>query len=838
MAALQATSVAKAANRSAPGGTSAGYFGGMATNQSSSLSRPDDSHPFPPLSDPQAPNTPMNPPGPTNADQFRARKRSWLQGLANLMAQRGMPLPPQLTGVPFPPQYDPAQMPWKSLEVSPADLGVVRLAGVDVDLFRLWGAILQHGGGAAKGGWIVVRDHLGLPEYMPSPANPAETKPVHEVLERYYMALLGPFEEAYRKNMMENQQRAIAAGRGLPGRPGMVGGNSAPGMMPRPNTLPNINMDGPGVNGAINGAGLSLNKMQSGGLSNGSGDLEHDMDSRKRKMAEVAESEAKRVRQKTGGSDVSESRGSVAPGQTPEAAVPTITRTIRQPSRRKIEYVPLAPELDTAGGRNLDFIQNEWARVAARPLRHSDEWGHVDIDALTLSLRSRISTELSYSLTTFALLTLARNQGQHPRDPTRESGFPIAQAPELLDEAVELVEELAFEGVEEDGDFADDTPFMTHKELVNTLLDDGTKPFAGLQSGPGVKDASHGPRPRPADIVLTVVNIIRNISQGDESSAGHLAKHDKLIHVMLRLCSLAPRSKSSTPVPLSPILSISDLLTIRKDVVHMLVNFGAFVTLLPDGAATPPKQMQHTIKRAFEVVASFVVDPSETLTPFNYVVQSGIHLTPHNPKPPAPPSLANQALEAFARFTLPDDSRRAVAQIVPVPWIWRTFEALVHRLPISDHDFHAIMREPWIGYVERLVLCLYSLTFLSPPELKNRAKRDGALGFSKVVLRLLRKLTLHTPMESRSTFASLIRRAIELLKVVDDAEDSFDPSRSAMPTLSFGIGYGEHGDNRVERGRGMLCAYQEDITLGLMMHPEVVDAMLFSELESLVRVGP
>ena len=56
---------------------------------------------------------------------------------------------------------------------------------------------------------------------MPSPGNPAEMKAVHEVLERYYMALLGPFEEAYRKNMMENQQRAIAAGRGLPGRPGM-----------------------------------------------------------------------------------------------------------------------------------------------------------------------------------------------------------------------------------------------------------------------------------------------------------------------------------------------------------------------------------------------------------------------------------------------------------------------------------------------------------------------------------------------------------------------------------------------------------------------------------------
>lgn len=38
MAALQATSLAKAANRSAPGGTSASYFGGMSIN---SPTRPD-----------------------------------------------------------------------------------------------------------------------------------------------------------------------------------------------------------------------------------------------------------------------------------------------------------------------------------------------------------------------------------------------------------------------------------------------------------------------------------------------------------------------------------------------------------------------------------------------------------------------------------------------------------------------------------------------------------------------------------------------------------------------------------------------------------------------------
>ena len=60
---------------------------------------------------------------------------------------------------------------------------------------------------------------------------------------------------------------------------------------------------------------------------------------------------------------------------------------------------------------------------------------------------------------------------------------------------------------------------------------------------------------------------------------------------------------------------------------------------------------------------------------------------------------------------------------------------------------------------------------------------------------------------------------------------------AAQPALAFGMGYGEHADGRIERGMGLLSGYQEDITLGLMMHPEVVDPTMFSELESLVRVG-
>jgi SWI/SNF chromatin-remodeling complex subunit SWI1 len=78
---------------------------------------------------------------------LKHRQRVFLNGLASVMSAKGSPLPPTLTGVPDP-RYDPVNSPWKVLELS-TELGAFRLAGKDVDLFRLWGLVFQ-GGGHAK----------------------------------------------------------------------------------------------------------------------------------------------------------------------------------------------------------------------------------------------------------------------------------------------------------------------------------------------------------------------------------------------------------------------------------------------------------------------------------------------------------------------------------------------------------------------------------------------------------------------------------------------------------------------------------------------------------------
>ena len=172
----------------------------------------------------------------------------------------------------------------------------------------------------------MVRMQLQLPESMPAPNEQGDVLVIH-TLERYYNALLLPFEEAYRRNVLEQQRNRMHGGIRPPnmqGPPAMAPGASRMMDVPHPGQFPPVQATlrqppnlllsgaGPGMaamNGAghptMNGAGMS--KMQPGGFpgmpgpaSNGSADVDHDMESRKRKMQEAAESDPKRARQKTG----------------------------------------------------------------------------------------------------------------------------------------------------------------------------------------------------------------------------------------------------------------------------------------------------------------------------------------------------------------------------------------------------------------------------------------------------------------------------------------------------------------------------------------------------------
>ncbi|KAG6842537.1 hypothetical protein C0991_000063 [Blastosporella zonata] len=492
----------------------------------------------------------------------------------------------------------------------------------------------------------------------------------------------------------------------------------------------------------------------------------------------------------------------------------------RQPTRRKIEYVPLAREVETYGGRDLNLLETELVTLPQRrPIRDVSEWGTVDIDALAMSIRSRLATELSYALTTLTLLSTMRG-------PTPGSGFPLVQASDLFEEVLDLLEEQAFGGSEDPtvDSFHAISNITTQRELFNLIYESESQPFAVLVPRQGSKDPNLGPLQRPGDIILAITNIIRNLSTVNDNS-DFLSRHTRLVDLMLRLCTVEHGEDGSTS-PASPALSLGDLVRVRRDVLYTLSTTAPNIHL---STSSPRINLRMAI-RSFHLISSYLIDPVEAVPPMASIQLVGI-LPSGNPKPPA---LADAALEVFSRLSQLDSNRQIYSKHIPQELLFRLFEALIHRLPVVDADFQLMVREPWLSYLEKIMIVIYSLAFLAPPELKQKLKMNRALGFRAIMWRVVQKLLMNHEMRGLYTICS--KRAVEAMKVLDDAEDCFDTSKSTAPTMSFGMGYGEVGDSSSERGTGLLGGHR-NVTWEILMLQEVgKDEVFFGELESLSRV--
>ncbi|KAG6901910.1 hypothetical protein C0995_006748 [Termitomyces sp. Mi166 len=802
------------------------------------------SHPpstSPSLMDPMSQSIPRTVP-PTNGTNFVQRRQSFLNGLANVMASMGTPLPPALTGVSSP-NFDLNSSKWKNLELS-SEIGAIRLAGRDVGLFQLWGAVSQSGGGqavTANSGWSALLPQFGLPEEIPQRGPNVGTIPVAQVIASLYMTMIYPFEQYYKNNLQDQQKRARQAGsqgsldflgssrlssglhsaqvqRGPLAQPNSTpstaNGSSSfpPSSVPRPESAPPTEATSHTHLGGVPNDSQSNSNMSDGNV------LDLEVQGIKRKV-DYDDRDGKRSAIPPA---VDRSSSATMSGVTPpvSATMQVPPRPRQQPSRRKIEYVPLAREVDTYGGRDLNLLENEPAVLPQRrPIRDVSEWGTVDIEALTMSIRSRLATELSYALTTLTLLSTMRGA-------TPGSGFPLVQAPELFDEVLDLLEEQAFAGSEDSAvDLSHTNPeIITHRELFNLVCELESKPFAVLVPNQGSKDPRLGPLQRPGDIVLAITNIVRNLSTVHDNF-DFLSRHTRLIDLILRLCTVT-RGEHGTILPASSTLSLGDLIRVRRDVLYTLSTVAPNIQL----STSSPRINLRMATRSYHLISSYLVDPIEAVPPMALIQLVGT--PPHgNSKPPG---LADVALEVFSRLSQLDSNRQIYSKHIPQSSLMNLFEALVHRLPVVDADFQLMIREPWLSYLEKIVIVIYSLAFLAPPELKQKLKANRALGFRAVMWRLVQKLLMNHEMRGHFTICS--KRAVEAMKVLDDAEDCFDTSKSTVPTMSFGMGYGEVGDNSSEKGTGLLGGHRDVAWEVLMLHEVAKDEVFFGELESLSRV--
>ncbi|KAF8140115.1 hypothetical protein EV363DRAFT_1393035 [Boletus edulis] len=829
---------------------------------------------------------------PSNPTLMKQKQRGFLLGLANVHISRGTPLPPALTAVQYP-NYDPASSQWKSMECS-SEPGAFRLAGKDIDLFKLWGIVCQLGGGPKgifihmvmqQNAWSQLLPQFDLPEYLPAPM-PNGQRATSAILASYYHAIIQPFEDVYRRNVQDTNRKAMMASGRHPGAP--VVQNNPPSM---PSQTPSSSLPGASsqLSGPTNNMMGLLNQSISGGqstsilitdsptapasqtlpqsprpqhgvpntslsgthgfsdslaghslvpLSNtnveplpSSAGNEHEQDApgMKRRF-ESEELDGKRTKMKIGGTelpDVLRSTSASVDRTTPKNVATSVppsasSRPRSQLTKTKIEYIPLAREVDTYGGRDLNILEDEYLRSQRRPMRDINEWGTVDIEALTMSIRCRLTVELSYALTTFTLLSTMKG-------PTHGSGFPIAQCTDLLEEVLDLLEDEAFDGVPDTPQYclAKDTQIPRHRELVALALETELLPFAGLKSEQDLRKTDHGPRHRSSQIILAVMNIIRNLSVIPDNMH-FMARHERTLELVLRVCEVVVPEDGGPPRPASPALSIPNVINIRKDVLNIMSNLSVMFSF---PQATPPSESTTRIcTRIFRLVASILIEPADAIPPTQMLKLGGIPF--HNCKPP---SLSDVALDVFTRIAHLDHNRKIFSLVIPQQWLWRLLETLVHRLPVSDPDFAFISRESWLSYLEKVTMAIYALAFLSPPELKKKIKSDRSLHFSQIMLRVAQRFSAtNASPETRQWFLSTARRVIEAMKAVDGGEDVFDTSQTTQPTLAFGMGFGESGETNVEKGMGMLAG-RRDAAWELLMQRDV-DLTMFAELESLIRV--
>jgi len=212
----------------------------------------------------------------------------------------------------------------------------------------------------------------------------------------------------------------------------------------------------------------------------------------------------------------------------------------------------------------------------------------------------------------------------------------------------------------------------TMRELVNLVQEHETKPFASLDPNrPGIRDPNLGPKQRPGDVILAVVNIMRNWAAACTENLDFMARHPTMLSVILRISSIASRRADSTVRPASPILSLSDLITIRKDVSYILFGVTAELRLKGVYEKSPIVATRMT-RRILELVSSSLIDPLEICAP-------SAHSTV--------PYVADNALQIWTRFSQPDDHRKIICGVIPQYWLWQLFEVLVYRLPVTTRDY-------------------------------------------------------------------------------------------------------------------------------------------------------
>ncbi|WVQ72537.1 hypothetical protein IAR50_002094 [Cryptococcus sp. DSM 104548] len=460
-----------------------------------------------------------------------------------------------------------------------------------------------------------------------------------------------------------------------------------------------------------------------------------------------------------------------APEPQTEEPEPPISPSKRQ--RFRVEYRPIHYPLPTTAGWDPNMVSSTFSKASLRQgTRPIHDLAVVDMEAILMSLRSRMPKELGYAVTVLAMLSMP-----HPEE--NIGGLPLHHLREVFMELLELTEEMAFgeEGhqawlrlqaseavkkedldVETTGargmDDLNRLPFIELERLgkdfdFEVLGDEEEEKIQWRKEETGGK----------TKLVLACVNILRNLSMLSENQE-IMAGYPELINLLAalcdaRLCRLPGEAlDKSSKKP----FSVMELVRVRRDLVTILLNLGGGIDLR---RTTPSATLA-----VFRVLSSFLASGWESNNLREPIYGPTLTNSIREIGPPISVPSLGRALGAFSLLTHPDSNREVLGSVVPQDELVELFENLLKLLPITKRHFEAMHSlEESLGHYETLALALYSLAFLSP--LATRAEMRTVPGSLALITRVIFDTAMQKGPNPSNPFAILCRRLCETLGVLN-----------------------------------------------------------------------
>jgi hypothetical protein len=402
--------------------------------------------------------------------------------------------------------------------------------------------------------------------------------------------------------------------------------------------------------------------------------------------------------------------------------------------------------------------------------------------SLIMSIRSRLGSEVAFSLNSLLVLSSEMNHRSNPRQGL-ELSLAVTTSGDLIGELLELWEETAFESDEDQDDviIVDESDEkestrksqkpLTYRQLFRMIAQDVGELQAEVPSQwvPLTKTSITPRCPlAPVETVLQISTLIRNFSMSGQNEKALIARTD-LVPIVLRIAGLplwnvdesTGGSKTDRREDGRLQVNMSDSMSLRKDALEVLANLGLGVRLDNDDDATSIA--------IFDLLQFFLADAHHN-DQLYFDLSSNIGEASRRDQDLYSPlaHYMNLALATFARLTTLDNNRLIFSRLADSERLYDLFLSLLTLLPFEEDHFILVRDLPGLRFAENLAMSLYNLAFLAPAAVKERWRSEPRV--IKGLLRVVRRLASPVAQTSQPSdiFSVLIKRCILILHLLND----------------------------------------------------------------------